>query len=490
MRFENTILRNLVYNQDYMRKVLPYIQEDYFRQSHEKALVGFITEFIRKYKAQPTKEALLVSAENDTGLHEETFKDLVEVLEEIETDKDEKPDPQWLLDATESFCRERAMSNAAFKAVSILEGKEKKLEKGAIPKLFEDALAVSFDSNVGHDWFEDAKERWDLLHNSTIKIPFDLKILNEVTKGGVENRTLNVLMAGPHVGKTLGLCHLASYYLSAGKNVLYITLEMRAEKIAYRVDQNLLNITSDDLDILPSDLFLKKIDKIQKQTIGKLKIKEYPSGSVHVNNFRALLNELHQKQGFKPDVIIIDYLNLCASSRLKMSENTYSFVKAIAEEIRALAQEYDLPIWSATQLNREGSSSSEPGMNQVSESFGLPATVDLLWTIVRNDKLDSMGQMMIIQSKNRYRDYTDMKKFYIGVNRPKMRWSDVEQESKKSPAAIGQGPLDDDFPETEEQQRIKISKKYGSQAYQSGYKQTQQARAHGPREVKFKDFIV
>jgi replicative DNA helicase len=490
-RFENIILRNLIYNDEYLRKVLPYIQENYFRQSHERALVGYISEFIRKYKKPPTKDALMVSAENDSNLHEETFTELVGVLNEIES-QTEKPDQQWLLDSTESFCRERAMSNAAFLAVSILEGKEKKLDKGSIPKLFESALAVSFDSNIGHDFIDDAQERWEFLHNTTFKIPFDLKTLNEATKGGVEKATLNVLMAGPHAGKTLAMCHFASYYLTSGKNVLYITLEMRAEKIAYRIDQNLMNITADDLDVLSLPMFLGKIDKLKTQTIGKLKIKEYPAGSVHVNNFRALLTELQNKQNFKPDVIIVDYLNLCASSRLKMSENTYSYVKSISEEIRALSQEYDIPIWSATQLNREGADSSDPGMSHTSESFGLPATVDLLWALVRNKELDKVGQIMVKQIKNRYRDLSDMPKFFIGMDRTRMRWYEIDPNSKQN-KPIGDGPIDEDDDSDEQAEKLAISKKYGSQAYESAYKNIHGARSMGPRnfnKTKFKDFKV
>lgn len=487
-RLETIILRSLVYNDDYSRRVIPYIKEEYFRETHEKVIFRGITSFVNKHKALPDKESLALYAESE-NLVEETFQEVLESLEEMESGKDKKLQADWLIEKTEKWCQEKALANAAFSAVAILEGKDKKRDKGAIPELFENALAISFDPSIGHDYIEDAEGRFDRLHAPTHKVPFDIDICNKATKGGVESKTLNILAGGVYAGKTLGLCHLAGAYLKAGKNVLYITLEISEENIGFRIDCNLLNISTDDADNIPKPMFMKKVEKVKDELSGKLVIKEYPAGSVHVNNFRALLHELHLKQSFKPDIILIDYLGLVASSRVKNSDKTHIVLLAVAEEMRALAQEYGVPIWTAAQLDAEGMTSSDPGMTNLAGSkVGLPATCDLMWTIVVTEKLKELGQALIIQQKNRYRDASDMRKFYIGLDRKKMRWFNVEQKAQGSSDA-DESSAADPLMEDEEIKR-RVSAKYGQQAYQSAYK-TAQAAKFGPRtKLKFDDFQV
>lgn len=479
-RLETIILRNLIYDEDFCRGVLPYIKEEYFRETHEKVIFRGIDEFVNKRKKLPSKESLALYAEEE-NLVEETFQEVLETLEEMESQKDNKVDINWLRDKTEIWCRDRALANAAFAAVAILEGKDKKRDKGAIPDLFEKALAVSFDPSIGHDYLEDAEERFDRLHAPTHKIPFDIEVCNKATKGGVEAKTLNIIAGGVYAGKTLGLCHLAGSYMKAGKNVLYITLEISEENIGFRIDCNILNISTDEADNIPKNIFLKRVEKAKESIKGKLVIKEYPAGSVHVNNFRALLHELQLKQEFKPDVILIDYLGLVASSRVKNSDKTHIVLLAVAEELRALAQEYNVPIWTAAQLDAEGMTSSDPGMTNLAGSkVGLPATCDLMWTLVVTEKLKELGQALIIQQKNRYRDVSDMRKFYIGIDRKKMRWYNVEQKAQGTSGG-NEYDLDDD-----ETVRSKVAEKYGESAFRSAEKITQAVKV--VKKLKFDDF--
>jgi replicative DNA helicase len=482
---ETIILRNLIYNETFSRSVLPYIKEDYFRQSHDKEIFRGIVEYVNQYKKPPTKEALEDAADS-ANLVEETYKEVIETLDEIEASKDKPVDNDWLTERAENWCKEKALANAAFAAVAILDGKDKKRDKGAIPELFENALAISFDPSIGHDYLDNAEQRYDTLHAKTHKIPFDLDCCNKATKGGVEKKTLNVLAGGVYVGKTLGLCHLAANYLKQGEDVLYITLEISEENIGFRIDCNLLNYSVDDAEAMPKDVFLKKVDRVKSTLKGKLKIKEYPAGSVHANNFRALLHELQIKQHFKPTVIIVDYIGLVASARFKPSDKTHITLLAVAEELRALAQEYNVPIWTAAQLDAEGMTSSDPGMTNLAGSkVGLPATVDLMWTIVVTEKLKELGQALIIQQKNRYRDVSEFKKFYIGIDRKKMRWYEVDQKAQK--AAESQEEQEDDPLKEDEDVKRKVSQKYGQQAYESAYKNTY-TKKFGPRKSKFNDF--
>jgi replicative DNA helicase len=479
-RIESIILKNLFHNNDFTRKVLPYLKPEYFR-NNEKIIFKHSEKYISEYNALPNISAIAVSVNGDKKVSEDDYKEILKVLETLETN--EVVDDTWLLNKTEEFCKEKALANAAFKAVGILEGTDKKLDKGAIPHIFEEALAISFDPSVGHDYLEDAEARYDEIHSNEYKIPFDIDICNKVTKGGVAAKTLNVVAGGVYVGKTLALCHIAKSYMCGGKNALYITLEI-AEKagVGMRIDCNLLNLSVDEVDNIPKDVFMKRAEKARNEIRGKLIIKEYPAHSVHVDHFRALLHELKLKKKFIPDVILVDYLNLMESSRIKTTDQTHITILAIAEELRALAQEFGIPIWSATQLNAEGMESSSPKMTDVSQSkVGLIATVDLMWMLVCSEKLRELGQMLVIQHKNRYKDAADHKKFYIGLDRKKFRWVNVEQKGQTDPG------------EEIEEENIKqeVSKKYGQQPYESAYKNTKQARQFGPRgNASFKDFTI
>ena len=477
------VLRQLLHNEDYMRKVIPYLKEEYFRETHEKLIFTHTVNFIAEYNKLPTISSIAVSIEKENVV-EETFKEVLETLTELE-DNSEQFELEWLLDETEKFCQEKALINAAYKSVSIIEGKDKKLDKGAIPHIFESALSVSFDPSIGHDYFNDAEARYDTLHATEYKVPFDIGFCNKVTKGGVERKTLNLLVGGVYAGKTLGLCHLAKSYIAAGKKVLDITLEISEENTSLRIDCDLLNISIDDVGNIPKDTFLKMVTRAH-ETCGELVVKGYPAGSIHVNNIRALLHELKLKKQFVPDIIIVDYLNLMASCRIKASDKTHITILAIAEELRALAQEYDIPIWSATQLDALGMESTDPSMTQISGSkVGLLATVDLAWFLVASDKLRELGQMKIIQHKNRYKDAADNKKFFIGCDRKKFRWYDVEQR--------GQVSEDNDDPLEQDEQQMKrdVSKQHGSQPYEPTYKNLR-TRQFGPRGQKktFSDFKV
>lgn len=439
MKIEQTILRNLIHNEEFCRKVLPFVKPEYFSDNSEKIIFQEVTDFLLKYNALPTHEALIISTKNKKGLQEEEVKKIVDYLGEVRT-QTEVPQMEWLLDNTEKFCQEKAIYNAVLDSIHILDGKDKALDKGAIPKLLADALAVGFDTNVGHDYFSDADSRYEFYHRKEEKLPFDLDYFNKITKGGLPAKTLNIILAGTGVGKSLFMCHMAASSLVQNKNVLYITMEMAEEKIAERIDANLLNVTLDDLTDLPKDMYDKKVKRVRDMCTGKLIVKEYPTAGASVVHFRNLINELHLKKNFRPDIIFIDYLNICSSSRVKQgsSINSYTYIKAIAEEIRGLAVEFDVPVVSATQTTRSGYTSSDPGLEDTSESFGLPATADFMFALVTSEELEELGQIMVKQLKNRYNDPGYYKRFVIGVDRAKMKLFDVEQ-SAQSLADSGTG---------------------------------------------------
>ena len=432
MKLEQTILKNLIYNEDYLRKVLPFLKPEYFTENTDRTLFTTINEFIQTYNKPPTIEAITLAVQERRNLTDEQVEKCKTNLQEIRQSASEKSEIQWLTDKTEQFCQEKAIYNAVLGSISILDGKDKSREKGAIPSLLSEALAVSFDNSVGHDYLENSDERYEFYHRHEERIPFDLDYFNKITKGGLPNKTLNIALAGTGVGKSLFMCHVAAGALVQGKNVLYITMEMAEEKIAERIDANLLNVTVDDLINLPKDLYDKRISKLREKTVGKLIIKEYPTASASAIHFRTLLNELNLKKSFIPDIIFIDYLNICCSSRIKAGANvnSYTYVKAIAEELRGLAVEFRVPIVSATQTTRSGFSSSDPGLEDTSESFGLPATADLMFALISSEELEEMGQIMVKQLKNRYADPTLYKRFSLGIDRAKMRLYDVEQSAQ------------------------------------------------------------
>jgi len=419
MKLEQTILKNLIYNEEYLRKVLPFLKSEYFTDRTDKTLYHEIASFTETYNSPPTIEALVLAVKERRNLTDDEVEKCETYLQEIAKTKDEESKVQWLTDKTEQFCQEKAIYNAVLGAISILDGKDKTQDKGAIPKVLSDALAVSFDNSVGHDYLENSEERYEFYHRKEERIPFDLDFFNKITKGGLPTKTLNIALAGTGVGKSLFMCHVAAGCMVQGKNVLYITMEMAEEKIAERIDANLLNVTVDDLVNLPKEMYDKKIAKLREKTVGKLIIKEYPTASASTTHFRTLLNELNLKKSFVPDIIFIDYLNICCSARVKAGANvnSYTYVKAIAEELRGLAVEYGVPIVSATQTTRSGFTSSDPGLEDTSESFGLPATADLMFALISSEELEELGQIMVKQLKNRYSDPTMYKRFTLGIDR-------------------------------------------------------------------------
>ena len=436
-RIETTILRNLVFNEEYSRKVIPFIQPDYFEQRTEKIIFEEITQFIVKYGNAITTEALAIELENRTDLSETEVKESREITSSL---TDAPADNQWLEDTTEKWCRDRAIYLALMESISIADGGDKEKNRDAIPSILSDALAVSFDNHIGHNYLEDYKERYESYHKKEDRIPFDLEYFNKITKGGLPNKTLNVALAGTGVGKSLFMCHMASSVLLNGRNVLYITMEMAEEKIAERIDANLLNVPIQDLVDLPRTSFENKVTNIGKKTQGQLIIKEYPTASAHSGHFKALLNELALKKSFKPDIIFVDYLNICASSRYKGSANinSYTLVKSIAEELRGLAVEAEVPIVSATQTTRSGYGSSDVDLTDTSESFGLPATADLMFALISTEELEQLGQIMVKQLKNRYNDLSVFKRFIVGIDRAKMRLYDCEQTAQDDILDSGQ----------------------------------------------------
>jgi replicative DNA helicase len=432
MKLEQTILKNLIYNDDYLRKVLPFIKPEYFTDRTDRTLFNEITSFTETYNSPPTIEALTLAVKERRNLTDDEVDKYETYLQEIEQTKDTESKIQWLVDKTEQFCQEKAIYNAVLGSISILDGKDKTNDKGSIPKILSDALAISFDTSVGHDYLENSDERYEFYHKKEERIPFDLDCFNKITKGGLPKKTLNIALAGTGVGKSLFMCHVAAGAMVQGKNVLYITMEMAEEKIAERIDANLLNVTIDDLMNLPKEIYDKKITKLREKTVGKLIIKEYPTASASTTHFRTLLNELNLKKSFVPDIIFVDYLNICCSSRIKAGANinSYTYVKSIAEELRGLAVEFGVPIVSATQTTRGGFTSSDPGLEDTSESFGLPATADLMFALISSEELEEMGQIMVKQLKNRYNDPTYYKRFTLGVDRAKMKLYDVEQSAQ------------------------------------------------------------
>ena len=428
-RIENLILRSLVHNEKYSRKVIPFIEPDYFHDSAERVLFEEIAQYMVKYNSRPSSEALGIEVESRHDLSETDVQNLREMLLVFEpvTGTDE-----WMLDSTEKWCKKQAIYNALMESVGIANGDSKQKTEDAIPSILSDALAVSFDSNVGHDYIENASERFDFYHQKEDKIPFDIELLNKITKGGLPNKTLNIALAGTGVGKSLFMCHVAASTLMQGKNVLYITCEMAEEKIAERIDANLLNVNIQNLTDLPKQMFETKISKLAKKTQGSLVIKEYPTAQAHSGHFKALLNELQLKKNFRPDIIFIDYLNICASSRIKAGSNanSYTLVKSIAEELRGLAVEFNVPIVSATQTTRSGYGNSDVNITDTSESFGLPATADLMLALISTEELEELGQIMVKQLKNRYNDPTIHKRFVVGIDRAKMRLYDCEQSAQ------------------------------------------------------------
>ena len=430
IRIEQTILRKMLTDDGYMRKVLPFIKPEYFEGPY-KTLFKEAGKFVAKYNTLPTKEAFLVELNEHSDLTNDQFGAAVDIAQTLFDGDD--VDERWLLENTEKWCQDRAIYNAVMESISIIDGKHEKLTKNALPDLLQTALGVGFDNEVGHDYIEAAEDRYEFYHTIEDRIPFDLDYFNKVTKGGVPNKTLNIALAGTGVGKSLFMCHVAASALTQGRNVLYITMEMAEERIAERIDANLLNVPIDQLENLSKDMFTTKVADLARKTTGKLIIKEYPTGAAHSNHFRALLNELKLKKQFEPDIIFIDYLNICASSRMKGmggAINSYSYIKAIAEELRGLAVEFNLPIFSATQTTRSGYSNSDVGLEDTSESFGLPATADLMFALIATEELDKEGQIMVKQLKNRYNDPTSHRRFVIGIDRSKMRLFDVEENQQ------------------------------------------------------------
>ena len=427
-RLETTILSNLFFREEYARKALPFLKAEYFSKRIEQVLFGEIVQFVEKYNNLPTKETILIEVEKRKDINEE---ELSEIRDYVAGVSNENSDEQWLIDTTEKFCKDRAVHNAVLSGIKILDGKDKQHTPEAIPHILSEALAVSFDKSVGHDYLADAENRFEWYHTKEKRYQFDLDYMNRITKGGVPSKTLNIALAGTGVGKSLFMCHAASAYLQQGCNVLYVTLEMAEERIAERIDANLLDVSMEDLHVMPKDLYNNKIKKINAKTTGKLIIKEYPTASAHSGHFRSLLNELSLKKSFKPDIIFIDYLNICASSRFKGGNiSSYFYIKAIAEELRGLAVEFDVPIFSATQTTRTGFTSTDIGLEDTSESFGLPATADFMFALISNEELEALGQMKVKQLKNRYNDPSVNRAFIIGVDRSKMRLYDVNQSAQ------------------------------------------------------------
>ena len=420
-----TILRSLLTNESYLRKVIPFLKPNYF-EGPPKVIFKQIGAFVDKHNTLPTLEAFRIDLEQDERMSDDMFTEISAMLPEIFSPVD--VDEDFLLEKTEKWCQERALHIGIMKSIDILDGKDDKLTKNAIPDILSEALGVAFDSNVGHDYIDNAEERFDFYNRKEERMPFDLHYLNEITKGGLPDKTLNVILAGTGVGKSLIMCHMGANALLQGKNVLYITMEMAEERIAERIDANLLDVPIDQLDKMSKPMFTEKVDKLKTKTIGKLIVKEYPTGAAHSSHFRGLLKELKLKRSFEPDIIFIDYLNICASSRMKSmggAINSYTYIKAIAEELRGLAVEFSVPLVTATQTTRSGYGSSDPGLEDTSESFGLPATADLMFALISNDELEQSGQIMVKQLKNRYNDPGKHKRFVLGIDRSKMRLYDV-----------------------------------------------------------------
>ena len=434
---EFLILKNLLHNEEYVRKVIPFIKADYFEDLTQKIVFEEIFSFVEQYNKPATKEILCIEAEKRSDINDSSFKDVTNLISSLD---DEPSEYEWLVTTTEKWCRDRAIYLALMESIQLADGKDDTKGRDAIPTILSDALAVSFDSHVGHDYLLDYEERYESYHRKEDKLPFDLEFFDKITKGGIPNKTLNIALAGTGVGKSLFMCHFASSALLQGKNVLYITLEMAEEKIAERIDANLLNVNIQDITDLPKVMYEDKVTGVSKKTQGSLIIKEYPTAAAHSGHFKGLLNELALKKSFRPDIIFIDYLNICASSRYRTNNNvnSYSYIKAIAEELRGLAVEANLPIVSATQTTRSGFASSDVDLTDTSESFGLPATADLMFALISTEELEALNQIMVKQLKNRYNDPTINKRFVIGIDRAKMRLYDCEQKAQNDIVDSGQ----------------------------------------------------
>ena len=444
-------MKNLVKNESFTRRVLPFLKSEYFTNEVERNIFNEIRDFTIKYNNLPTTDALLIEVDSLRGLTADQARDASTLIKDLNADEVDT-NADWLLDSTEKFCQEKAIYNGIMQSIQILDDKNKnnseKLDKGSIPKILADALSVSFDNHIGHDFIDDAETRYDFYHKVERRIPFDLDYLNRITKGGLAEKSLNIVLAGTGVGKSLFMCHCAAANLTMGKNVLYITMEMAEERIAERIDANLMNVELDRLIGMPKETYLKKVETLREKTKGKLIIKEYPTASANVNHFSHLLNELKLKRQFIPDIIYIDYLNICSSARMKMgsSINSYTYIKAIAEELRGLAVEHKVPVVSATQTTRSGYTNSDVGLEDTSESFGLPATADLMFALISTEELADLNQIMVKQLKNRYSDPTTNKRFVIGVDRAKMKLYDAEESAQTNISDSGQSQIDDDKP--------------------------------------------
>ena len=468
---EPLILGSLLHNEDYTRKVLPFLQEEYFESFESKLIYRSVNDYIKKYNSVPSKDALRISIEESRSISEEQFKTVTDTIDGLSYD--DKNDEQWLVDETEKFCQDRALYNAIRTSISVIDEKNGKIDKGAIPKLLQDALGVSFDNSVGHDFLENVDERYEFYHRKESRIEFDIDLLNTITKGGLPRKSLNIILAGTGVGKSLAMCHFAATNLMHGKNVLYITLEMAEERIAERIDANLIDASIDEIHEMPKDVYQKKVNRLKTKTPGKLIVKEYPTASAGSAHFRHLLNELKLKKNFTPDIIYVDYLNICTSSRIKsgLNVNSYTLVKAIAEELRGLAVEFDVPLVSATQTTRSGFTNSDVGLEDTSESFGLPATADFMIALISTEELEQLGQIMVKQLKNRWGDPNMNKRFVIGIDRSHMRFYNAEQSA--------QNGLVDDTPVMsnssfgsrwdEEEKDATLPKKYGKNIWKANF---------------------
>jgi len=431
LKIEEITLSNLIINEPYTRKVLPFIKDEYYDSQSHKILFSTLSDYVNKFETTPEPNALKIEVEKRRDISEEIYKEVEQFLNNLDRDQYNE---DWLIETTEKWCKEKAIYIALMESVKIADGQDKTRTKDAIPSIMSEALGVCFDDHVGHDYIQDSDERYDFYHRKEEKIPFDIEYLNKITKGGLPNKTLNIALAGTGVGKSLFMCHVASSVLLQGRNVLYITMEMAEEKIAERIDANLLDLPIQQLTspLLTKEKYSSKLLQLKQKTQGKLIIKEYPTASAHVGHFKALLNELSMKKGFSPDIIFVDYLNICASARYKGTiVNSYTYVKAIAEELRGLAVEFNLPIVSATQTTRSGFGSSDPDLTDTSESFGLPATADLMFALISNEEMEELGQIMIKQLKNRYNDPTMYKRFVVGIDRAKMRLYDCDQGAQE-----------------------------------------------------------
>jgi replicative DNA helicase len=440
-RIERTILRNLIYNEGYMRRVLPFIKAEYFGDKIDRLVYTSIHDFIDDYNSLPSTEALEIAVQK-TNVKEDDFKEVVGVIQSL-TNEDANAD--WLATETERWCKDRAIYNAILQSIEIIDGRNKEMSADALPSLLQEALGVAFDNSVGHDYLQDFAARYDFYHKVENRLPFDLDMMNKITNGGLPSKTLNVVLAGTGVGKSLFMCHVAAAALSLGKNVLYITMEMAEERIAERIDANLMNLPMDQLHDLPKQMFDSRIERIKNKTEGRLIIKEYPTAGAHSGHFKALLNELSLKQRFRPDIIMIDYLNICASARFKNAQaaNSYMYIKAIAEELRGLAVEHDVPILTATQTTRSGYGNTDVELTDTSESFGLPATADLMIALISTEEMEALNQILVKQLKNRYNDPTSNRKFVIGVDRARMKLYDVEARAQATIIDSGQDDEDD-----------------------------------------------